>query len=441
MNRRADRHLARLVPAGPVLVGAVLAMAGCTVVGGPAAEGGIDLASARARPGIVIGKNNDTRVRSDDPRIGRTINWNYSAILSPCTAWMASNGVMVTAGHCALGDAPENEGTCADRKLQPTFGEVEFNVPLSKSNGYPVPAPDPADHYEIDLKHVQCEFRTFPPNAVRTDWALFHLLRSPIPRQSRKSSAVPEAFFRPSDLTISEVAPKVASPVLRVTGYGLDGPPPCYGDPDPVPGCDLIKPAPPRNEYSSTQQTAIGPFLKEIASESTNPGPYDVLTDRVDTTSGNSGSPVVLNGTSLVFGIFVAGINATDNKTNVDYRFNIDQSLRLAKLKTALHSFPGTLYDPAIPSDRIFYVDREASVQSQAPTGNLFEPYTRLSEAFARTSDYSAPMIVSVVAGIYGGKKDPDEKEPHLQDITVTPKSTVYLDMPVGDVVLWGTEN
>src|SRR5262245_56687310 len=63
--------------------------------------------------------DNDDRVPSSDPRVGR--------LTSGCTAWIVSNRAQITAGHC----------------VSPTFtlGILQFNVPLSACDGTPLNPP------------------------------------------------------------------------------------------------------------------------------------------------------------------------------------------------------------------------------------------------------------------------------------------------------------
>lgn len=68
----------------------------------------------------------DDRVASNDVRIGRFWGYPYQGV---CTAWLVSEDVFVTAGHCV----DEEQQANADRGWI-----VEFNVPRSESSGRPV---------------------------------------------------------------------------------------------------------------------------------------------------------------------------------------------------------------------------------------------------------------------------------------------------------------
>lgn len=86
----------------------------------------------------------DSRVASTDNRVGR---------ISGCTAWLISNGGVLTAGHCG-----------------PVSGVFEVNVPASTSNGTQV-ASAPEDQYPIDTSH-----RTSMDNGKGDDYTVFDLL-------------------------------------------------------------------------------------------------------------------------------------------------------------------------------------------------------------------------------------------------------------------------
>jgi len=102
--------------------------------------------------------NDDHREDSDDARVGR---FNSEDGSSPsCTVWLASNGALVTAGHCIPDDDFEARW-------------VEFNVPSCRdgNGGDPV---DEEDRYRVkDLSELGC--LTFAEHGCTPgrDWALF----------------------------------------------------------------------------------------------------------------------------------------------------------------------------------------------------------------------------------------------------------------------------
>jgi hypothetical protein len=256
----------------------------------------------------------------------------------------------------------------------------------------------------------------------------------PVKRQKKKFPKIAEMFFRVSMEEVQKINPDTGTaPVLRVTGYGTDGPANCWGNPYQQTGC---KNPPERNSYNVTQQTATGKFKDYVYENKSLPLSdylYIDITHLVDTQPGTSGAPVLLNSKEAAVGINSAGFRA---KSGDKYSFG--QSFRLGELRTALQNFQGGELATPIPGDRIYYVDRGGLAQSDVPVGNLFEPFREIEDAFPLATSQSAPTIVSVVAGIYGGTTDSSQPEP--KDITVTPQSTLYFEMPVGDVVLWGTE-
>jgi V8-like Glu-specific endopeptidase/subtilisin-like proprotein convertase family protein len=198
-----------------------------------AAEGGIAAQGAdnggEITPFDLCG--GDDRVASTDPRMGR---------LAPagCTAWMFNdaNKMFLTAGHCSI-----NGGSV-----------VQFNVPLSTSNGTWV-NPPPEDQYTVDASSLQ-----FQNGGVGQDFAYFGVFPNsntgllPAQRQGQWFNLAPSV-------------PAPAGQTVRVSGYGTVAPPVSL-------------------TFSSTQRTDTGPLT--ILNN-------NILAYRVDTTGGNSGSPVI----------------------------------------------------------------------------------------------------------------------------------------------------
>jgi hypothetical protein len=71
---------------------------------------------------------------------------------------MAPNGVMVTAGHCAVGTS--SDGWCHENTLPDDFIQIEFNVPESLPDGYPQAA-SPEDTYQIKRGSVVCHYQHY----------------------------------------------------------------------------------------------------------------------------------------------------------------------------------------------------------------------------------------------------------------------------------------
>jgi trimeric autotransporter adhesin len=121
----------------------------------------------------------DSRVASGDNRVGR---------INGCTAWLVSNGAVLTAGHCA----PLSVGD--------TF---EVNIPNSSSAGVAV-ASAPEDQFPINAASA-----TFVNGGSGNDWCVFRI--NPNGTTGQRPH-VQHGFFR-----MSRETPALGS-VIRVTG-------------------------------------------------------------------------------------------------------------------------------------------------------------------------------------------------------------------------------
>ncbi len=206
----------------------------------------------------------DDRVPSNDSRVGRLFGGG-------CTAWLISNGAVLTAGHCF-----------------PVSGVVEFNVPLSQSDGTPVPAAI-QDQYPIDGVY-QASWND-GDGQIGRDWGVFSI--GPNSQTGLRAHRV-QGFIR-----CTNALPAVET-TLRVTGYGTDS-------------------TPPTRNY--TEQTDTGPFRGE---ESDSDGIW--LLHRVDTQGANSGSPILWNAQNVAIGIHTnAGCNSDSNSTNSGTSFELNE--------------------------------------------------------------------------------------------------------------------
>lgn len=166
---------------------------------------------------------------------------------SGCTAWNINNGKLLTAGHCI--DDLENNS-------------VSFKVPPSLADGTRQ-LPAAKDQYLIDHSSVQ-----FSNNGVGDDWAVFTVFDN---AQTGKQPLAVEGGF--------DLAQTLTSTNIRVTGFGVD-----FDDADGM--------------LNRTNQTHVG---GNIGSSGT------VLRYDVDTTAGNSGSPVIDEATGAAIGIHTHG--------------------------------------------------------------------------------------------------------------------------------------
>ncbi len=188
----------------------------------------------------------DDRVLSSDPRIARLLP-------ALCTGWLLDdcNHCLLTAGHCF--DTPGEIDT------------VQFNVPLSSANGT-LQHPPPEDQYPVDPAS-----RQFANGGLGNDWAYFGTFENPI--TGKTAAEAQGAWF-----TLADAAPAFdPNLTIRITGHGVDGSP---------------------ATHYGVQQTHTGPLA------STGP---NVLSYVVDTFSGNSGSPIVVEQTGLAVGIHTNG--------------------------------------------------------------------------------------------------------------------------------------
>lgn len=215
-------------------------------------------------PETVCGSVDDRAV-SDHPAVGRIMP-------TGCTGWIIEGGRLLTAGHC-IGASTKT---------------VEFNVPASRANGTTV-SPPVRDQYRVIAGSIVDEY-----TGIGNDWAVFQVL--PNTQTGRKPIDAQSAFF-----TVSNTADP---DIVRITGYGVDGPPPNFGNP------------PPRNADNQTQQTHNGRLTENTGSA--NQGRLRYM---VDTQSGNSGSPVIVEGTNQTIGIHTHGGCTNSGGTNFGTSF------------------------------------------------------------------------------------------------------------------------
>jgi len=218
----------------------------------------------------------DDRVASSNPRAGRIMPIG-------CTGWLIDGGSFLTAGHC----------------ISAATQTVEFNVPASQADGTTV-APPVRDQYRVIAGSIVSQ-----NTAVGNDWAVFRVL--PNTQTGLMPAAAQGATFQVSNTD---------NPTqVRVTGYGVDGPAPNFGAP------------PPRNAQNQTQQTHAGTL-----SENTGGATSGVLRYNPDTQGGNSGSPVIVEGSNIAIGIHTNGGCTSSGGTNAGTSF------RNAALWTAVNN-------------------------------------------------------------------------------------------------------
>jgi len=269
----------------------------------------------------------DDRVSSNDPAIGRVVKATSGSNTSS-TAWIASNGALVSAGHAASNlDA---------------FNFVEFNVPLSNSDGT-FNHPPPSDQYIVDDNSIIYD----QGGAVR-DYAIFNVFPNSntglFPAQAQK------AFYRTSkDLNPSTV---------RITGFGADFDPQGTGSLS----CD--------NSHNKTQQTHSGP-----ASEGGTAG-NEVWSFQVDVQGGNSGGPIIANGTNYSVGIITFCSLSFQNVTGISMDNN--------RIENALNDY----FDI-----NAFHVDKGSTMSLS--DGSTFRPYKKIAYGVNNVPSGGSLRIVS----------------------------------------------
>ena len=304
---------------------------------------------------------NDDRVHDNDAAVGRIValNWiNDNGILidtmAYCTGWIASNGAYLTAGHCVDINNPLDGVIDMD--------VLEFNIQPSNPNGVPRFS-DPSDQYAIIHGSVEWE-----NGGVGDDWAVFGV--SPNSNTGLLPIEAQGYFYRMS---------RDHNPdSIRVTGCGVDGPAPCFGEPS-QPGC--TNPTPPRNSDSQTLQTSV-----DISR-----GEHGILSDihwrfNTDATGGLSGGPLIAENVipNITIGILTTGIGGTCPGW---FAYNAGTSFEANDLENALNDFP----DP-----NTVYADQSHPVAPE--DGTVFRPYDTVNEAVTAVPSGG---IVSIVTGYY----------------------------------------
>ncbi len=182
----------------------------------------------------------DDRQPSSDRRVGRIMPVG-------CTGWLIQEDIALSAGHCHAGDKMDI---------------IEFQVPASDSRGRTTPA-HPNNQYPVLQATIMAE-----NSGVGHDWAVFRI--GPNSNTGKLPGQAQGGFFQLSQSSRPDR--------IRVTGYGIDNTPTgATGN---------------RNRDNQTQQTDDGGNTPTVTYyDHSGNGSYFRYT--VDTTGGNSGSPVI----------------------------------------------------------------------------------------------------------------------------------------------------
>lgn len=280
----------------------------------------------------------DNRVASTDNRVGR---------ISGCTAWLVSNGAVLTAGHCG-----------------PVSGVFEVNIPASSSSGTPV-ASAPEDQYPIDLTR-----RTSVDNGSGDDYTVFGLLPN--------STTGTRAHLRFGFFRMTRENPAVDA-TIRITGFGVDNTPAGTGS-----ACCARNSAgtcthSSCNAQSRTLQTDTGPYVGETVQSAT-----DIFHSyRTDTEPANSGSPIIWNANGFTIGIHTHGGCTSTGGSNAGTSFENNN------LENLIANFPG---------NNTRYVDVVQPPTSPVPDGTVFRPFPTVTTGVAVVPNNGR---LSIVAGNY----------------------------------------
>lgn len=207
--------------------------------------------NAVAGPGQSIGTMTicgpvDDRQLSNDMRVARNQP-------TGCTSWLINdcNHCFLTAGHCAGG-----------------VNVVQFNVPLSTAGGS-IQHPPPQDQYSVDPSSMQSN----GGQGVGNDWAYFGVFAN------STTGLTPHQANGGIAFDLQPTPPPVAGQNIRITGNGSTS-------------------APVSPTWYLVQKTHSGPYSSFSGT---------TVRYNTDTTGGNSGSPVILDGTNQAIGIHTHG--------------------------------------------------------------------------------------------------------------------------------------
>ena len=224
----------------------------------------------------------DDRVLSFDNRVARNQP-------TGCTSWMISD-----CNHCFL-----TAGHCAGSGLQ----IIQFNVPLSTSGGS-IQHPPPQDQYAVDTASLQSN----GGQGTGNDWAYFGV------HPNSNTNLTPWQAYGGQAFDLQATPPPVSGQNIRITGNGSTSSP--------------VSPT-----WYLVQKTHAGPYASFAGT---------TVRYSTDTTGGNSGSPVIVDGTNQAIGIHThGGCNASGGS-------NIGTGSNHAGLQSALANPAGVCDCPAI---------------------------------------------------------------------------------------------
>jgi V8-like Glu-specific endopeptidase len=291
----------------------------------------------------------DDRVLSTDPAVGR-------AMPAGCTAWLLRDCMkcLLSAGHCVSGG----------------ISVIQFNVPLSNPDGT-VNHPPPEDQYAVDPASQQ-----WSNGAVGDDWLYFGCFPN-----SNTGLTPYEAQQAALELALAPPAP-TGQPV-RVTGYGTVS-------------------APITLAWNQVQKTHTAPLT---AVEMT------YLRYEVDTTGGNSGSPIIDDSTGQALGIHTTGGCNLNGGSNSGTASNCTGLRAALSLPTGVCAAGGLYFSFPYGRPTLIAPDGYTRIRVQIAPGSLApEPNTMLLHYDAGAGYLSVPMQ-ALTSTLYEGEFPPIECE------------------------------
>lgn len=281
----------------------------------------------------------DNRVGSFDDRVGRLY-------FGGCTAWTNNYGSLFSAGHCVDFDPDAVPGNCGpllpDGVLDLT-GVVEINIPNSSAGGTPVMAAAD-DQYPIDLSSADWRFDGCG-QGLGKDWAIFRC--NPNANTGITiHNAAGGGYFRLTDDTPS------GGNTIRITGCGSDT------------GSDNF-----------TLQTHSGPYVTENGSEPEMWHEY-----QVDTTGGNSGSPIIWSGVNSGLAIGIHTNAGCDNPLTGDG--NNGTSMEANNFQSEFHNYyPGANEEYVDLGFSLSWMENPQNGHANSPWHNVFDAVSALPAA------------------------------------------------------------
>jgi|GEM_PF-5815059 len=295
----------------------------------------------------------DARTPSDHPGVARTFGYSTNSD-SGATAWLASNGAMVTAGHA----------------IEIKF--VQFNVPLN-ADGF-IQHPHPSDQYVKDDSSVvyKNELDVNGNPTLGKNWGVFGVF--PNSNTGALPGQVQTDFFRtaPNDAILAitdspNSGPALPIKVTHVAGFGADHE---YVFPVSSYTYDC-------REYASTnriQQEDWG-YL-----EYTNSLSLSVLSHDLNASSGNAGSPMFTYVNSLPYGFAVLTTVNMNEGTAVERNAVYGTGFKNTDFTNAMNTFYGS---------QTVHVDSKHFKEQTGYTrdGTVHRPYNSLSTAVTAASN------------------------------------------------------